>query len=168
MLLCLSLPRESRAAPRHKGTTVILRRMHQEIHFLGFCCYPLMGTPYFTDTKFAGGFCDETKECGSKDYRDSNAVHADDHAFKLATFCGKELTGICSSERLSVVAVTQRARSYYKNFPKDAYVIEEMLFDHFLVIQKEDGSVFSYGPHDSEEMIADSLSMYLFPQESQG
>ena len=86
----------------------------------------------------------------------------------VATFCGKELTGICSSERLSVVAVTQRARSYYKNFPKDAYVIEEMLFDHFLVIQKENGSVFSYGPHDSEEMIADSLSMYLFPQESQG
>ena len=27
--------------------------------------------------------------------------------FGAATFCGKELTGICSSERLSVVAVTQ-------------------------------------------------------------
>lgn len=86
----------------------------------------------------------------------------------VATFCGKELTGICSSERLSVIAMTQRARSFYKGFPNDAYVIEEMLFDHFLVIQKEDGSVFSYGPDDSEEMIADSLSMYLFPQESQG
>ena len=83
--------------------------------------------------------------------------------FGAATFCGKELTGICS-----VVAVTQRARSYYKNFPKDAYVIEEMLFDHFLVIQKADGAVFSYGPNDSEELIADSLSMYLFPQEQQG
>ena len=33
--------------------------------------------------------------------------------FGAATFCGKELTGICSSERLSVVAVTQCARSYY-------------------------------------------------------
>ena len=85
----------------------------------------------------------------------------------VATFCGKELTGICSSERLSVVAVTQRARSFYKSFPNDAYVIEEMLFDHFLVIQKADGAVFSYGPNDSEELIADSLSMYLFPQESQ-
>ena len=84
--------------------------------------------------------------------------------FGAATFCGKELTGICSSERLSVIAVTQRARS----FPNDAYVIEEMLFDHFLVIQKADGAVFSYGPNDSEELIADSLSMYLFPQEQQG
>ena len=55
-----------------------------------------------------------------------------------------------------------------QNFPKDAYVIEEMLFDHFLVIQKADGAVFSYGPNDSEELIADSLSMYLFPQEQQG
>ena len=87
--------------------------------------------------------------------------------FGVATFCGKELTGICSSERLSVIAVTQRARSFYKSFPNDAYVIEEMLFDHFLVIQKTDGAVFSYGPNDSEELIADSLSMYLFPQESQ-
>lgn len=85
--------------------------------------------------------------------------------FGAATFYGKELTGICSSERLSVIAVTQRARSFYKSFPNDAYVIEEKLFDHFLVIQKADGAVFSYGPNDSEELIADSLSMYLFPQE---
>lgn len=88
-------------------------------------------------------------------------------AFGAATFCGKEMTGICSSERLNVIAVTQRARSFYKNFPDDAYVIEEMLFDHFLVIQKADGSVFSYGPNESEELIAGSLSSYLFPQESQ-
>ena len=88
--------------------------------------------------------------------------------FGVATFCGKELTGICSSERLSVIAVTQRARSFYKSFPNDAYVIEEMLFDHFLVIQKADGSIFNYGPNESEELIADSLSLYLFPQESQG
>ena len=54
-----------------------------------------------------------------------------------AAFCGKELTGICSSERLSVIAVTQRARSFYKSFPNDAYVIEEMLFDHFRSVYKE-------------------------------
>lgn len=85
-------------------------------------------------------------------------------AFGAATFCGKELTGICASERLNVIAVTQRARNYYKGFPDDAYVVEEMLFDHFLVIQKTDGSVFSYGPNESEELIAESLSLYLFPQ----
>jgi alpha-tubulin suppressor-like RCC1 family protein len=85
-------------------------------------------------------------------------------AFGAATFCGKELTGICASERLNVIAVTQKARNYYKGFPDDAYVVEEMLFDHFLVIQKTDGSVFSYGPNESEELIAESLSLYLFPQ----
>ena len=85
-------------------------------------------------------------------------------AFGAATFCGKELTGICASERLNVIAVTQRTRNYYKGFPDDAYVVEEMLFDHFLVIQKADGSVFSYGPKESEELIAESLSLYLFPQ----
>jgi hypothetical protein len=87
-------------------------------------------------------------------------------AFGAASFCGKELTGICSSERLNVVAVTRRARNYYKSFPDDAYVVEEMLFDHFLVIQKANGYVFSFGPNESEERIAASLSLYLFPQAS--
>ena len=85
-------------------------------------------------------------------------------AFGAATFCRKELTGICSSERLNVIAVTQRARNYYKSFPDDAYVIEELLFDHFLVIQKADGTVYNYGPDDSEELVAESLEAYLFPQ----
>lgn len=89
-------------------------------------------------------------------------------AFGAATFCGKEMTGICSSQRLSVVAVTQRARNYYKSFPDDAYVVEELLFDHFLVIQKADGSVFSYGSNESEELLAESLSLYLFPQAPNG
>ena len=85
-------------------------------------------------------------------------------AFGVATFCGKELTGICSSERLNVIAVTQRARNYYKSFPDDAYVIEELLFDHFLVIQKADGAVYNYGPDSSEELVGKSLESYLFPQ----
>ena len=87
------------------------------------------------------------------------------NTFGVATFCGRELTGICSGERLSVIAVTQRARSYYKSFPDDAYVIEEMLFDHFLITQKSDGTVYSYSADNSENKIADSLFAYLFPPE---
>ena len=98
----------------------------------------------------------------SKDYKEYL------HAFGAATFYGKELTGICSSERLSVIAVTQRARDYFRNFPNDAYVIEELYFDHCLIIQKEDGTVYNYGPNDSEELIAGSLSSFLFPQETLG
>lgn len=51
--------------------------------------------------------------------------------FGAATFCGKELTGICSSERLSVIAVTQRARSFYKSFPNDALMSPLYVFPFF-------------------------------------
>lgn len=64
---------------------------------------------------------------------------------------------------MSVVPVTERARNFYQAFPKDAYVIEELLFDHVVSIQKPDGTVFSYGPNGAEEPIAASLSEYLFP-----
>lgn len=86
-------------------------------------------------------------------------------SFGAATFCGKELTGICASERLDVVSVTERARAFYPAFPKDAYVIEELLIDHILSIQKPDGTVFGYGPNDAGEQIAFSLSEYLFPDD---
>lgn len=84
--------------------------------------------------------------------------------FGVATFCEKELTGISSSDRLNVVAVTTRARNFYKAFPADAYVIEELLFDHIITIQKSDGTIYSYGPNDSEKQIASSLFEYLFPK----
>lgn len=88
-------------------------------------------------------------------------------AYGTATFCGKELTGICASDRLSVVPVTERARDFYPAFPKDAYVIEELLIDHILSIQKPDGTVFGYGPNDAGEQIAASLSEYLFPDDTE-
>ena len=98
-----------------------------------------------------------------------NLVFADDYkeylrAFGVATFYSKELTGIGPSARLNVVNVTMHARDVYKNFPTDAYVVEDLLFDHVLTIQKQDGSIYSYGPKDSEEKIAASLADYLFPE----
>lgn len=95
----------------------------------------------------------------AKDYKEYLSI------FGVATFCGREMTGICTSERLSVIAVTQRAREHYENFPHDAYVIEEMLFDHCIVIQRSDGTIYNYGPNDRGEQIANSLSAYLFPGE---
>ncbi len=96
-----------------------------------------------------------------------NLVFANDfkeylRAFGAATFNSKELTGIGSSERLSVISVTNRARSYFENFPKDAYVIEELHFDHIITIQKPDGTVYSYCPNNQEEKLADTLYEYLF------
>ena len=81
--------------------------------------------------------------------------------FGAATFNSRELTGVCSSERLSVVSATERARHFYPQFPRSAYVIEELLFDHIVVIQDTKGIIYSYGPEDKEEQIANSLKEYL-------
>ncbi len=83
-------------------------------------------------------------------------------SFGVATFDGRELTGIGTSERLDVVHVTNHARKILADFPKDAYVIEEELVDHVVTMQKSDGSIYAYGPDAVETKIAGSLSEYLF------
>ena len=89
-------------------------------------------------------------------------------AFGAASFDGRELTGVCQSERLSVVSATERARQTYPEFPKTLYVIEELGFDHVIVGQDSSGKVYAYGPRDSGEMIAESLQSYLFPNRGYG
>ena len=84
-------------------------------------------------------------------------------AFGAASFDGRELTGVCKSERLNVVSATERARSFYPQFPKNKYVVEELGFDHVLILQDSSGKVYSYGPSDSGDVIAKSLQDYLFP-----
>ena len=81
--------------------------------------------------------------------------------FGAVSFDGHELTGICESKRLSVVLSTERARQFYANFPPNMYVIEELQFDHVLIVQDATGTVYSYGPSDKCERIASSLEEYL-------
>ena len=83
--------------------------------------------------------------------------------FGAASFDGRELTGICKSDRLCVIPVTKRARELYPQFPENMYVIEEMQFDHILTLQDSSGAVFNYGPGDEAKRIAVSLQEYLFP-----
>ena len=82
--------------------------------------------------------------------------------FGAATFSARELTGICSGGPQDVVLATKRAREFFPKFPTDAYVIEEMLIDHVMMIQNGEGSIFCYGPHDSGEEVASGLTEYLF------
>ena len=82
-------------------------------------------------------------------------------AFGAASFNGFELTGICSSERLNVVTETKRARERFGDFPQDAYVVEDALVDHALIIQLANGEVYCYGPDDTKEKIANSLEEYI-------
>ena len=93
-------------------------------------------------------------------------VFADDykaflHQYGAALLGDKEINGICDAVRLSVVEATERARSFFPEFPEDAYVIEELHIDHIITIQKADGIVYSYGPADKAMKIADSLGEYL-------
>ena len=95
-------------------------------------------------------------------------VFADDYkeyvnTFGAATFDGHELTGICHSNRLSVIFTTERARKYYPNFPKNMYVVEELFFDHILIVQDSTGAIYSYGPNDKATKTAESLLEYYFP-----
>ena len=84
--------------------------------------------------------------------------------FGVASFEGHELTGICDSERLSVVSATERARELYPKFPRNMYVVEDLHYDHIFIVQDLTGSVYSYGPVDEAKYIAKSLLDYLFPQ----
>lgn len=86
-------------------------------------------------------------------------------AFGAASFDGRELTGVCKSERLSVVSSTERAREFYPHFPHKAYVVEDLGFDHVLIVQDYSGKVYSYGPSDTGKLIAESMHDYLFPRE---
>jgi len=84
-------------------------------------------------------------------------------AYGAVAFEDHELTGICESERLSVISTTERARSFYPCFPPKMYVVEEMYYDHVLTTQDETGTIYSYGPKDEAKRIASSLQEYLFP-----
>lgn len=72
-----------------------------------------------------------------------------------------ELTGICGSQRISVVSTTSRARKVFPRFPKGAYVVEELNIDHMIIIQDKSGKIYTYGPQDNQTKIANSLLEYL-------
>ena len=83
--------------------------------------------------------------------------------FGVATFKNHELTGICNSERLNVVDVTQKARVFFPVFSHDFYVVEELLIDRIVIVQNKDGKVYSCGPETPPVFLADSLQEYYFP-----
>ena len=82
--------------------------------------------------------------------------------FGAASFSGHELTGMCDSERLSVISTTEKARAFFSGIPNELYVIEDLYFDHVLVVQDSSGAVYYYGPEDEKKKVANSLKDYLF------
>ena len=83
--------------------------------------------------------------------------------YGAASFDCHELTGISSSDRLNVVTATNRAKNCYKNFPENYYVIEELLFDHIIIVQNVSGNIYSFSPVCGIVFLANSLKNYYFP-----
>ena len=92
---------------------------------------------------FAKEYKDYLRECG------------------IAAADGHEFTGITTSDRLSVVSVTESARNNMDNPPEGLYVVERAQIDGILIWQAQDGTVYKTVKGNAPEEIAKSLAEYL-------
>lgn len=74
---------------------------------------------------------------------------------------GIELTGITTSERLSVVTATIREKNLNKNILDNMYVVENTAIDGIIILQDETGAIYSVTPGKYPEKLFDSLSEYI-------
>ena len=84
--------------------------------------------------------------------------------FGCISASGLELTGICGSQRLNVVDITNQERKLNKNFPKDMYVIENTGIEGILMLQNQKGEVYQFENGKLKKEF-NSLSDYLITVE---
>ena len=81
-------------------------------------------------------------------------------AFGAVSVNGREITGICNSDRLNVVSVT--LEEWLNNqVPNDWYVIEQLNIDGILIWQDSKGSIYKTAPGCTSQKIASSLLEYI-------
>ena len=80
--------------------------------------------------------------------------------YGIATANGYEFTGICQSERLNVVCVTEKERKNVREIPEGAYVVEQTHIDGIVIWQTRDGAVYQ-SQGNSFIRICDSLYEYI-------
>ena len=80
--------------------------------------------------------------------------------YGIATSNGYEFTGICQSERLNVVCVTEKERKNVREIPEGGYVVEQTHMDGIVIWQTKDGVVYQ-SQGDSIIRICDSLYEYI-------
>lgn len=81
-------------------------------------------------------------------------------AFGAVSFYATEWTGLNVKGYLNVVTATTRERESDPDFPKDAFVLENLAFEGRLVLMREDGRVYAYN-HGDERVYDASLADYL-------
>jgi len=74
---------------------------------------------------------------------------------------GHEITGIVSSPRLNVVAVTKREWSINVQVPRTLYVVENAGIDGIIVWQDADGKIYQSVPSSKLKELASSLADYI-------
>ena len=81
--------------------------------------------------------------------------------FAIASFEGRELTGITSSQWVNVVTVTKTERERKPEERKNLYVIEQTNMDDIVYWQSEEGRVYRTYGIGSPELVYDSFAEYL-------
>ena len=87
--------------------------------------------------------------------------------YGVATTDQHEFTGICLSQRLNVVFVTQEYREINKNIPSNWYVIEKSNIDDVVIWQSSRGKVYQTIGLSKGIKIADSMIEYILETEEQ-
>ena len=82
-------------------------------------------------------------------------------AFGIASANGHEFTGLGTSPRLDVVAVTQRLWEINPSVPRSLYVVEELNIDDMVAWQSATGEVFLTVGQAQPVKTAESLSQYV-------
>ncbi len=72
-----------------------------------------------------------------------------------------EFTGLCSSNRLNVVYVTNQEWSKHPAIPKSLYVVEKLNIDDIIIWQDRTGKVFQTVYDKEPSWVANSLKEYL-------
>ena len=72
--------------------------------------------------------------------------------FGAISACGIELTGVTTSRRLDVVAVTKKSRAMNSNIPPHMYVVEDMAIDGLLILpERHRRRLFRSAPRGSPQ-----------------
>ena len=77
--------------------------------------------------------------------------------YALASANGHELTGLCKSDRLNVIEVTEAERDHYEGVDPSWYVIERIGIDGALAWQASDGSIYIATARSGGVKVCESL-----------
>lgn len=93
--------------------------------------------------------------CFAEDYKEYLLT------FGIASYRGHELSGICKSDRLNVVYLTQHYRDLYAEIPTEWYVIEQTNIDGIIIWQDQSGIIYESVPRRRPSKINNTLTDYI-------